>query len=153
MKPLLLAVLAAYFVAAIHSVLAFINKRRALQQVCDLSVVAGFTLHTAALVADWAIDGRYPLLSLRETLSFLAWTIVAAYGVVLYRYGAQALGVVAVPLVSVLTFVALLIKPGSPDASGQIAGNSAKWLLPVHATLLSFAYAALFVVFVASVMY
>jgi len=153
MKPLLLAVLAAYFVAAIHSVLAFVNKRRALQRVSDYSVIIGFGLHTAALAIDWAIDGRYPLLSLRETLSFLAWTIVAAYGVVLYRYGAQALGVVAVPLVSVLTFVALFIKTGSPDASGQIAGTSAKWLLPVHATLLSFAYAALFVVFVASVMY
>jgi len=153
MKPLLLAVLAAYFVAAIHSVLAFVNKRRALQRVSDYSVIIGFGLHTAALAIDWAIDGRYPLLSLRETLSFLAWTIVAAYGVVLYRYGAQALGVVAVPLVSALTFVALFIKTGSPDASGPLAGSSAKWLLPVHATLLSFAYAALFVVFVASVMY
>src|SRR5882672_5746688 len=113
MKPLLLAVLAAYFVAAIHSVLAFVNKRRALQRVSDLSLAVGFVLHTAALIADWVIDRRYPLLSLRETLSFLAWTIVAAYGVVLYRYGAQALGIVAVPLVSALTFVALFIKTGS----------------------------------------
>lgn len=153
MKPLLLAVLAAYFVAAIHSVLAFVNKRRGLQRVSDASVIIGFALHTAALATDWALDGRYPLLSLRETLSFLAWTIVAAYGVVLYRYSAQALGVVTLPLVSALIFVAILIKTGVTDAAGQIAGASAKWLLPVHATLLSFAYAALFVVFVASVMY
>jgi len=153
MKPLLLSVLAAYVVAAIHSVLAFVNKRRALQRVSDHSVVIGFALHTAALVVDWAIDGRYPLLSLRETLSFLAWTIVAAYGVVLYRYSAQALGVVALPLVSALTFVAIFIKTGPTDAAGPLTGASAKWLLPVHATLLSFAYAALFVVFVASVMY
>src|SRR5438132_9616108 len=109
MKPLLLAVLAAYLVAAIHSVLAFVNKRRALQRVSDLSVALGFALHTAALAADWALDGRYPLLSLRETLSFLAWTIIAAYAVVLYRYGAQALGVVALPLVSVLTFISIFI--------------------------------------------
>lgn len=153
MKPLLLAVLAAYFVAAIHSVLAFVNKRRALQRVSDRSVAIGFALHTAALAVDWAIDGRYPLLSLRETLSFLAWTIVAAYGVVLYRYGAQALGIIALPLVSVLTCVAMLIKTGPADAADQISGASAKWLVPVHATLLSFSYAALFVVFVASVMY
>src|SRR6266850_5035196 len=136
MKPLLLAVLAAYFVAAIHSVLAFVNKRRALQRVSDYSVIIGFGLHTAALAIDWAIDGRYPLLSLRETLSFLAWTIVAAYGVVLYRYGAQALGIVALPLVSVLTCVAMLIKTGPADAA-EISGASAKWLVPVHATLLS----------------
>src|SRR6267142_2170422 len=128
MKPLLLAVLAAYFVAAIHSVLAFVNKRRALQRVSDYSVVIGFALHTAALAVDWVIDGRYPLLSLRETLSFLAWTIVAAYGVVLYRYGAQALGFVALPLVSVLTCLAMLTKTGPADAADQISGASAKWL-------------------------
>src|ERR1700704_1641345 len=110
MKPLLLAVLAAYFVAAIHSVLAFVNKRHALQRVSDLSLVVGFILHTAALIIDWAVDRRYPLLSLRETLSFLAWTVVAAYGVVLYRYHAQALGVAALPLVSVLTSAAILIR-------------------------------------------
>jgi ABC-type uncharacterized transport system permease subunit len=153
MKALLLAVLAAYFVAAIHSVLAFVNKRRALQKVSDASVVIGFALHTAALIADWAIDGRYPLLSLRELLSFLAWTTVAAYGAVLYRYKAQALGFVAMPLVCVLTFAAMLTKTGPVDAADQFSGASAKWLVPVHATLLSFAYAAFFVVLVASVMY
>jgi ABC-type uncharacterized transport system permease subunit len=153
MKPLMLAVLAAYFVAAIHSVLAFVNKRRSLQRVSDASVLLGFGLHSAALAADWVLDGRYPLLSLRETLSFLAWTIVAAYGVVLYRYRAQALGVVTLPLVSVLTFVTIIIKTNANETAGPLAGASAKWLLPVHATLLAFAYAALFVVFVASIMY
>jgi ABC-type uncharacterized transport system permease subunit len=151
MRPLLLAVFAAYFVAAIYSVLAFVNKRRAVQRVSDLSLALGFTLHTAALIVDAALNNRYPLVSLRETLSFLAWTIVAAYGIVLYRYGAQALGTVALPLVSTLTFVAILLGSGSAAAVDQISG--ARWLFPVHTTILLFAYAAFFVVFVASVMY
>jgi ABC-type transport system involved in cytochrome c biogenesis permease subunit len=153
MKALLLAVLAAYFVAAIHSVLAFVNKRRALQRVSDLSLAAGFVLHTLALIIDWVVDRRYPLLSLRETLCFLAWTVVAAYAVVLYRYHAQALGVIALPLVSLLVFVSLLLRTGPTIAIEQISGASAKWLFPMHTTLLAFAYAAFFVVFVASVMY
>lgn len=153
MKALLLAVLAAYFVAAIHSILAFVNKRRALQRVSDLSLAVGFALHTIALIADWVIDRRYPLLSLRETLSFLAWTVVAAYAVVLYRYGAPALGVIALPLVSLLTFVSFVIRSGPALGVEQISGTSAKWLVPLHATLLTFAYAAFFVVFVSSVMY
>jgi ABC-type uncharacterized transport system permease subunit len=153
MKPLLLAALAAYLNAAIHSVLAFVNKRRALQHVSDFSVAIGFALHTAALIVDWTVDGRYPLVSLRETLSFLAWTIIAAYGVVLYRYRAQALGVAALPLVSVLTSAAILIRSSSPGSIDQLGGVSTKWLLPTHTTLLLFAYAAFFVVFVASVMY
>ena len=102
MRSLLLGVLAAYVVAAIHAVLAFINKRRALQRVSEWAMVTGFVLHTAALIADWALYGHYPLFYLRETLSFLAWTLVASYGLVLYRYRARPLGSFTLPLVSVL---------------------------------------------------
>src|SRR5215510_10370926 len=67
---------------------------------------AGFVLHTGALVADWVIDGHYPLFSLREALSFLAWALVALYCLVIYRYRAQAVGAFTMPLISVLTLVA-----------------------------------------------
>jgi ABC-type transport system involved in cytochrome c biogenesis permease subunit len=150
MKSLLLAVLAAYLIAAIHSILAFVNKRRSLQTVAEWSTAAGFILHTGALAADWVIDGHYPLFSLRETLSFLAWALVALYPVVLYRYRTQAVGAFTMPLISALTFIALLM--GS-DASNAPASFSATWLFPIHTTLLIFAYAAFFIVFMASVMY
>jgi len=110
----------------------------------------GFILHTATLIADWAIDGHYPLFFLRETLSFLAWALVAAYTLILYRYRTQALGVFTMPLISVLTFIALITHSGSQDAP---ANFSATWLFPIHTTLLIFAYAAFFIVFMASVMY
>lgn len=150
MKSLLLAVLAAYLIAAIHSILAFVNKRRSVQRVAEWSIAAGFILHTVSLLVDWAIDGHYPLFFLRETLSFLAWALVATYALMLYKYRAQALGVFTLPLVSVLTFTALLIHSG-PD--GAPAGFSTTWLFPIHTTLLIFAYAAFFIVFMSSVMY
>ncbi|HEX5884845.1 MAG TPA: cytochrome c biogenesis protein CcsA [Pyrinomonadaceae bacterium] len=150
MRSLLLAVLAAYLIAAIHSILAFVNKRRSLQRVAQWSTAVGFALHTCALIADWVIDGHYPLFGLRETLSFLAWALVALYSLVLYRYRAQALGAFTMPLISVLTFIALII--GS-DSGTAPAAFSATWLFPIHTTLLIFAYAAFFIVFIASVMY
>ena len=150
MNSLLLAVLAAYIIAAIHSILAFINKRRSVQRVAEWSMVLGFVLHSAALLADWAIDGHYPLFFLRETLSFLAWALVAVYALILYQYRAEALGVFTVPLVSVLTLAALLTKTGPPEAP---AGFSTTLLFPIHTTLVIFAYAAFFIVFLASVMY
>lgn len=151
MRSLLLAVLAAYFVAAIHSVLAFINKRRALQRVSELALLIGFVLHTLALAVDWAIDGHYPLFYLRETLSFLAWTLVGSYSLILYRYRARPVGIFILPLVSVLVFVATVIR--STNEGSSVAKVNDTWLFPVHTTLLFFAYAAFFVVFVASVMY
>jgi ABC-type transport system involved in cytochrome c biogenesis permease subunit len=149
MRSLLLAVLAAYFIAAIHSILAFVNKRRSLQRVAEWSMAAGFILHTTVLIADWVLDGHYPLFFLRETLSFLAWALVALYSVVLYRYRTQAIGAFTMPLISVLTFIALLIGSGG----NAPATFSATWLFPIHTTLLIFAYAAFFIVFMASVMY
>lgn len=150
MRSLLLAVLAAYLIAAIHYILAFVNKRRSLQRVAGWSTATGFVLHTAALIADWVIDGHYPLFFLRETLSFLAWALVALYAVVFYRYRAPAVGAFTMPLISVLTFIALLIGSDSANTPDPL---SASWLFPIHTTLLIFAYAAFFIVFMASVMY
>lgn len=152
MRSLLLAVLAAYVVAAIHAVLAFMNKRRALQRVSETALAIGFVLHTSALVADWAIYGHYPLFYLRETLSFLAWTLVATYGLVVYRYGARALGSFTLPLVSLLIFIAIVTR-SEPTGSPEAVDMSTTWLFPVHTTLLLFAYAAFFVVFLSSAMY
>lgn len=150
MRSLLLAVLAAYVVSAIHAVLAFLNKRRALQRVSEFAMVTGFVLHTAALIGDWAIYEHYPLFYLRETLSFLAWTLIASYGLILYRYRARPLGVVILPIVALLIFVAAVARTGT---SAEATTFSTTWLFPIHTTLLLFAYAAFFVVFLSSIMY
>ncbi|MFN2453105.1 MAG: inner membrane protein YpjD [Pyrinomonadaceae bacterium] len=154
MKPLLVIVLAAYTVAAVQSILAFVNKRRTLERISLSALAIGFALHTAALILDWTQDGHYPLFSLRETLSFLAWTLVATYGLILFRYRTLvALGSVTLPLVALLTFSATVGRDLNATASGAAVNAGASWLFPVHTTLLIFAYAAFFVVFVASVMY
>ena len=116
-------------------------------RVAQWSMAAGFVLHTATLIADWALDGHYPLFSLRETLSFLAWALVGGYAIVLYRYRAQAVGAFTMPLICVLTFVALLI---TGDSGTSVEAFSTTWLFPIHTTLLVFAYAAFFIVFMAS---
>jgi ABC-type uncharacterized transport system permease subunit len=149
MKPLLLMVLAAYMVAAIHTILSFVNKRRALERVALMALAVGFALHTTVLVMDWARDGHYPLYGFRESLSFLAWTLVATYGLVLYNWRASALGSLTLPLVVLIIFCATPMHGNSP----MNIGFGATWLLPVHTTLLLFSYAAFFVVFAASLMF
>ena len=154
MKPLLLTVLAAYVVAAIHSILAFVNKRRTLERITLGSLAFGFVLHTIVLITDWTGEGRYPLFGLRETLSFLAWTLVATYGLVIFRYRTQALGSFTLPLVAVLTFIASVTRDATTAAATEtVTDVNAAWLFPVHTTLLIFAYAAFFVVFISSIMY
>jgi cytochrome c-type biogenesis protein CcsB len=153
MKPLLYFALAAYVTAAIHSILAFVNKRRAVERITMGALLCGFLAHTAAIVADWLGDGHYPLGSLHEAISFLAWTIVIAYAAALYRYGARALGVFALPLVSLLVLVSNFVRGRSDLVSTRVLEGEAAWLFPIHTTLVVFAYASFFLAFAASVMY
>src|ERR1041384_2930838 len=109
MKSLFIITLIAYAVAAIHALLAVINKRRSVDQTALYTLAAAFTGHTVALVLDWAQNGHYPLFGLRETFSFLAWTLVVAFGLALYRYHARALGALMPPTITLLLLVALLV--------------------------------------------
>src|ERR671928_1112208 len=153
MKSLLIVTLIAYAVAAIHALLAFINKRRSAESTALVSLGAGFALHTSALVVDWVRDGHYPLFGLRETFSFLAWALVVAYGLALYRYRARALGALTLPLITLLVFVSLLIHASDGAAANSLVGGAAGWLFYLHTTLVVSSYAAFFVVFAAGMMY
>jgi ABC-type uncharacterized transport system permease subunit len=153
MKPLLYAALAAYVIAAIHAVLAFVNKRRAAERITFYSVIFAFAAHTGAIVFDWARDGHYPLFQLPETLSFLGWTLVVAYWLVTYRYPVRALGAFLLPVVSLLVFASQVVTGSDRLVASRVTDGGAAWLFPVHTTLLFFAYASFFVAFSASVMY
>lgn len=153
MKPLLYAALAGYIVAAVHAVLAFFNKRRAVERISLYSLGFGFAAHTGALIADWVADGHYPLFHLHETVSFLAWTLAIAYYVVSYKYSVRALGAFLLPVVAMLVFASNVVRGDSNLVASRVTEGEAAWLFPVHTTLLLFAYAAFFVAFAASVMY
>jgi ABC-type uncharacterized transport system permease subunit len=153
MKPFLYAALAGYVVAAIHAVLAFVNKRRASERIALLATALGFAAHTAALALDWVQDGHYPLFHLHETISFLAWALVIAYGVVTYRYSVRALGAFLLPIAAALVFASNVVRGDAGLVASRVTAGEAAWLFPVHTTLLLFAYAAFFVAFSASVMY
>ena len=153
MNYLLLTALVAYVNAAVHAGLAFAYKRRAVERVALVSLALGFAVHTAAFLRDWIQDGHYPLFGLREALSFLAWTLVVAYGLAHFRYQLKALGAFLMPLVAFLVTAALLMR-GSADARvGTIAAGAGGWIFPIHTAFLIFSYAAFFIVFAASAMY
>jgi ABC-type transport system involved in cytochrome c biogenesis permease subunit len=152
MNTLLTTTLAAYIIAAIHSILAFINKRRAVERVSFYALAFGFASHTVVLIVNWVADGHYPLFGLRESLLFLAWTLVGTYAITLHRYHVPALGSFTLPVVTLLVFAAMNLGHADSKAQKELLAQTTTWL-PVHTTIWIFAYAALFVVFIASVMY
>jgi ABC-type uncharacterized transport system permease subunit len=153
MKPFLYAALAGYVVAATHAVLSFVSKRRAAERVTLYAAAFGFAAHTGSIIFDWARDGHYPLFSTAEALSFLAWTLVVAFGLVTYRYPLRALGAFLLPAVALVVLASQLISADPGKDPNTVTGGSGSWLFPVHVTLLLFGYASFFVAFSASVMY
>ncbi len=153
MNYLLLTALVAYMNAAVHAILAFAYKRRSVERTAVVSLALGFAAHTAAFLLDWIRDGHYPLYGLRETLSFLAWTLVVAYGLAHFRYQIKALGTFLMPLVAFLVTAAMLVRASDDARMGVLLAGAGGWIFPVHTALLIFAYAAFVVVFAASVMY
>ena len=79
--------------------------------------------------------------------------MILSYGLVLYRYRARPLGVVTLPLVSLADFSRDHYPASNSDQTAANNHAAASWLFPVHTTLLLFAYAAFFLVFLASMMY
>ena len=157
MKPYFYAVhyaaLAGYVIAAVHAVLAFVNKRRAAERTTLYALAFAFAAHTAAIILDWVRDGRYPLFSTTEALSFLGWTLVVAYGLVTFRYPLRALGAFLLPVVALLVFATQFVNASPAKDPSSVTDGSGSWLFPVHVTLLIFGYASFFVAFAASVMY
>jgi ABC-type uncharacterized transport system permease subunit len=76
--------------------------------------------------------------------------LVATFCFLSYRYHIPALGSFVLPVIMLLTFAAFFISPST--AKPQSISLNTTWL-PVHTALWVFAYSALFVVFVASIMY
>jgi ABC-type transport system involved in cytochrome c biogenesis permease subunit len=153
MKPFLYAALAGYVIAATHAVLSFVSKRRAAERTTLYAVAFGFAAHTGSIIVDWARDGHYPLFSTAEALSFLAWTLVVAFGLVTLRYPLRALGAFLLPAVSLVVLASQLVSADPAKDPSSVTGGSGSWLFPVHVTLLLFGYASFFVAFSASVMY
>ncbi|HYH86655.1 MAG TPA: hypothetical protein VEX60_14475 [Pyrinomonadaceae bacterium] len=130
MKPFLYAALAGYVVAAIHAVLAFVNKRQATERITFYSTLCGFAAHTGAIIFDWASDGHYPLFHLPETISFLAWTLVVAYGLATNRYPVRALGAFVLPVASLLVFASQIVRGDSSLIASRVNDGEAAWLFP-----------------------
>ena len=153
MNYLLQASLAAYIVAAIHAWLAFANKRKLVAQVANYALVVGFALHLSALALEAWQNSAIPLFGLRETLSFLALSLVVIYGVMNFRLAVKSLDAFISPLVVLLVFAALWLNSNAAESANNLFGGLNQLWLYLHTTIWVLAYACLLVVFVVSLMY
>jgi cytochrome c-type biogenesis protein CcsB len=108
----------------------------------------GLLAHAGALAVEAARIQRLPVTDVRSALSFYAFLVTLAFFFVYLRYRIVSLGLFMLPLVFLLTLISAL-HPGTPFDSSAFRGG---WLL-VHISSIFLGYTALFLTFVAALMY
>ena len=138
-----------YVVAIMPYALIFFKKDTRLGRPAVLLVLAGWVVHTTALVLRWKATGHAPLSNMYESLSFFSWTFVLAFVVATLFLKVARLG-----FFILLCNLAILIYAFSHDSSIKplMPALQSNWLL-LHVSSCFLSYGAFAVSFVASVIY
>ncbi|OGP80835.1 MAG: hypothetical protein A2Y95_11495 [Deltaproteobacteria bacterium RBG_13_65_10] len=105
--PLLIAVAAAYLVASLFYVNLLLSQRTRAEVLARRTLVAGFVLHTAAFVTIHAGGTRVGT-PVQDSVSFMAYAIVALWLIFQHRWRAKVLGAFLSPFAFLLVFYATL---------------------------------------------
>lgn len=136
-----------YLVGLFHSGVAFVSKKDLFFRIALISVGVGFALHTAFLFYTGIQKASLPLIGLRGSLAFFAWTVSLCFFISYLRYRIKALGLFLLPLVTLLMLGTVFLKSSPiPDIL------KSSWIY-FHTTFLFLAYGMFFVTFVAGVLY
>jgi cytochrome c-type biogenesis protein CcsB len=141
--------IALYTLGLLHSVFGFFKKRAVFVKIALFMVGAGFIFHTIALILLGIEREHFPITSLPESLCLFAWFISLTFLLANFRYNIKALGTFTLPLVSILTIIALVIHEENKEIHPDI---TSVWVY-FHSSIAFLAYAAFFLTFVSGILY
>ena len=126
-----------------------VYRRRPSLSLASLGALGlGLAAHATALVAEATRLHRLPVTDVRSALSCYAFLVTVAFFFVYLRYRIAFLGLFMLPLVFLLTLISAL----HADSAFNSSAFRGRWLL-VHISSIFLGYTALFLTFVAAVMY
>jgi len=140
---------AIYALAAILYVAYLINKQKAMADAGRGVLIAGFLVHSAALVIRGLALGRVPFLNMYEYMISCVWGAVVVYlGVEIFTKN-RSFGAFAVPLITAGAFMAARLPYQLVDIMPALRSA---WRVP-HIASAVLAYGAFAVAFVMAIMY
>ena len=137
----------AYAFGLASSAIYFVHRKKAFFDAALLAICVGFGIHTAFLFQRAIATGRCPLIDLRDSLAFFAWTVSLCFFISYARYRVQALGLFLLPFVALLMLGTFFVR-SSPIP--EVLRSS--WMY-FHVLFLALAYGMFFVTFVAGLLY
>ena len=146
-----------YGLAGFIYVFAWVFRKASFGRLATWVALVGWAANTAGMALRWVESyqmgfGHAPLSNLYESLVFYAWTIIAVYLYVEWRYGNRVIGAFSAPL----AFLAMAYASLSPSISDRIQplipALKSNWLI-AHVITCFIGYAAFAVAGGVSIMY
>jgi cytochrome c-type biogenesis protein CcsB len=117
----------------------FLAQREGAYRAGIYVMAGGLAVHTLALIQRAWVAGSLPAATFGEALLLLAWALVAAFLLLIWRYPIKILGALVAPLATVMVSGALLL----PRRPGAVSPLLQGFWLTVHICLTLMGYAAL----------
>ncbi len=132
-----------------HALVTVVRRRQRMFGMALASISLGAVLHFVSIVDQAMAMDRIPVATLHQMASLIGFLITCVFLLFYWRYKYDSLAVFVFPTVFLLTLVASL---GTPVEA--LAGRSlGRWWLSLHVVLFLLGFAALFLTFIAGVMY
>jgi ABC-type uncharacterized transport system permease subunit len=148
MQVTLLWLAVALYAISIALILPSVMRRRpSLEPRSLVALGVGLLLHAGAFALPALESHRLPVTDVRTALSLFAFLVTGSFFLAYLRYRITALGLFMLPLVFVLTLTAAI----HPGGLGNPAVHG--WVARIHIASIILGYAALFLTFVAALMY
>ena len=141
--------LCCYAVGLTYALVALTRTSEVLSKVALHAAYLGMVFHLVALTESVLLSGQIALASVHNAESLLGFLIMMVFLLVYLVYKTSSPGIVVFPLVFVLTFVAAT---GQQPFLLTSPGMRTGWLF-AHIAMIFTGYAALFLSFVASLLY
>lgn len=115
------------------------------------ALLVGFVIHIGYLVVSYFELGRFPVVGLSESLSFMSFLIVGGFIIAYRSYPLSSIGIFVTPLALIGMIASVTLSTGS---GGQVNAPDLKTILfPVHITLAFIGHASFAIAAAVSIMY
>ncbi|MBA4349474.1 MAG: c-type cytochrome biogenesis protein CcsB [Thermodesulfovibrio sp.] len=141
--------LTCYFAATIISIVEIFKGSKESSRLTFSITVAGFAIHSAAIIYRYISAGYMPITSMHEASSFFAWCIVLIYFFLEYKYKIGIMGSFILPIV----FMMMLSSSMLPRGIKPLGPALQSYWLGIHTALAFLGNAAFAVAFGVGIMY
>ena len=138
-----------YAVGLVYAILLLTKRGEILARIIPSAIGMGMIFHFVSLVEVFRLAGQPTMASVHNSESLLAFLIILFYYVIFLRYRTTSPGIIAFPIVFLLTFAAA---NGQQQFLFTTPGLRSGWLF-AHIALIFTGYAALVLSFGASLLY